>query len=348
MLLVTGGLLWAETGRVAEQLADPGPGQVPPDVLVWDERDEDGRWTGRPGTFIVRERPLRHRSERAAGLELRTHLWRHRNRSAFFVGHRSLDAAPWFVGHRGPRTWLPTVDDRDALDAGLVVPPVSTGGPHHVVVSDLGLLGVERLCRLPGFRWSPGFRPARSVGAIRPEILAWGPPDRRQGIDLVGRALATQQAALRAAGARVRWLGPRRADVPSVEAEDLRRAGVDDLIEVEQHDDPEAALRRRLEGAAALLVCGRPGAWTAEDATLWTAFRAGVRVIGSGPPGAPGLALDRGWDLLPFGDAAGTGAALRRAVCETDRLPGPIGLAGLARDVAGTDAGAGTEAAAGG
>ncbi|HWJ98748.1 MAG TPA: hypothetical protein VNQ33_11355 [Acidimicrobiales bacterium] len=338
-LLVTGGQLWTATGRLVEQLAAPEPGDPRPDVLVWDERDEDGRWEGRPAVFVVRDRPLRQRSPRAAVLELRSHLWRRRDHPVVFVGHQALDAAPWLVRHRGPRTWLPTVDDRSVLDAGLTVPSAGAGGPHHVVVADLELVRSERLRRLPGHRWSPGFRPQRPVTPARPEILVWGPPDRTQGVDLVGRALASHHGALRTAGARVRWIVPLGAEVPAAEADDLRRAGVDDLIEIEPHADPEAALRPRLEGAAALLVCGRPGAWTAEDATLWTAFRSGARVIGFGPPPPADLALDGGGDLLAFGDVAGMGAALSRAVQTADRLPGPIGLAGLVRDLAGTVSG---------
>ncbi|MGN6692719.1 MAG: hypothetical protein ACTHN0_00950, partial [Aquihabitans sp.] len=210
------------------------------------------------------------------------------------------------------------------------------GGPHHVVVGDLALAASDRLRALPGHRWSPGFRAAAPDIAPRPEILVWGPPDRRQGVDLIGRALASQAEALRAAGARVRWLVPIGAELPAAEADDLRRAGVDDLVELEPHDDPEAALRPRLEGAAALLVCGRPDAWTAEDATSWTAFRSGARVIGFGPPPPRDLALERGWDLRPFGDVAGVAEALVQAVQATDRLPGPVGLEALVRSLPGT------------
>jgi hypothetical protein len=240
------------------------------------------------------------------------------------------------VGHRASRTWLPTVDDRQALDAGLVVPAAAEGGPHHVVVGDLALARSDRLRSLPGHRWVPGFRVARPSVAARPELLAWGPPDRRQGVDLVGRALASQAGVLRAAGATVRWLVPSGAELPAAEADDLRRAGVDDLVVFEPHDDPESALRSRLEGAAALLVCGRPAAWTAEDATLWTAFRSGARVIGFGPPPPTDLDLEYGCDLVAFGDVAGVGEALVRAVRAVDRLPGPIGVEGLVRSLSGT------------
>lgn len=330
-LIVTGGQLWRTTGRLVEQLATPPAGAPWPDVVVWDERDEDGRWDGRPGTFVVRDRPLRARDPRLGALELRVHLWRRRAAPIVLVGRVALESAPWLVHHRGTRTWLPTTDDREALEAGLTIPPAAAGGPHEVLTTELDLLRTGLLRDEPRHRWAPGFRAAAPDAPARPEVLAWGPPDRRQGVDLVGRALAARQDELRALGARVRWIAPPGSAIPDEEADDLRRAGVDDLIVVEPDPDPEQALRSQLEGAAGLLVCGRPGAWTAEETTWWTAFRSGAQVIGFGPPPPPDLVLDGRAGIAPFGDVAAVGAAIVAAVGQTDRLPGPVGLDALVR-----------------
>jgi hypothetical protein len=340
--IITGGQVWATTAALAEVLAAGEPGRPPPGVIVWDERDLSQRWQQRPGTFVVRERwlrtwPARHglagAGARAADLELRADLWRHRSADLAFVGHVALRAAPWLRTHRGVRVWLTTPDDLPALDDGVAIPPVAAGGPHAIVADDLRVRRHPRLASDPRLRWFPGLRWVDRPRVAPTDVLALGAPDRRNGIDLVGRVLAHRAAELRSLGIRVRWIGPPEGAIAAEAAEDLIRSGVDDLISVEQHPDHGVVLRAAMAepSTGAILCCGRPGALRPEDADLVAAYRAGIEVIafGDGPP--DDLQLDGRWTVPAFGDVTAAAEALvgslRRPVDQ--RVPGPVGLSTL-------------------
>jgi hypothetical protein len=350
-LIVVHGQPWEATAELAVRLADDGIAAEPPDLLIWDERDADGRWAGRSSTFEVRTRPVRRILDergrpslgaRAGNLEVRAFLWQRRHRNIAIVGHAALDASPWLRHHRGQRIWLATGNDLPALRAGLAVPSIADGGPHHVLATELELHRSEQLRGEPRHRWQPGFTASRPSSPARPEILAIGPPCRAEGIDLVGRAVASRRDALRHLGARVRWITPPGAEIPQEEVDDLRRAGVEDLFELVPSDDPEGTLRTRLAGAAALVLCGRPGATTPNDETLVRAYRCGVRTIGFPPGAPPDLAIDPRWSQVPLADVSTVGGELVAAVraSEAERLPGPIGLDALFQRL-GTKAGDG-------
>lgn len=339
-LLIVGGGVGDETGRRSRELATGDERRGAADVLVWDERDVEHLWAGRPRTLVVRDDPLATwlharrwtgAGHAATALRIRSHLARRRRSDVVLVGHVALGASPWLARTTGRRLWLPTPDDLDVIEDGLVVPPPSDGGPHTTVVSDLALLAEPMLMDDDRSRWEPGLMVRRRDDRPGARVLAFGPPDRRHGIDLVGRALAARSREIRAAGASVTWLAPVGTGIPEPELADLHRAGVADLIRVVGVKDPSRALEERSPGAAALLLTNRPGATRPDEEALVTAHRHGLRTIGFGTPPAPDLHLDARWTGLPFGDAAEIGDALVRAVRTpgADRPPGPVGLDAL-------------------
>ncbi|HRW36495.1 MAG: hypothetical protein KDB04_09275 [Acidimicrobiales bacterium] len=336
-LIIVGGQVGPATGVLADALVtEPGT-----EVLVWDEGDVEERWTGRAGTFVVRDRRVRRwPSDRGApGLgarvgdaELRWFLRRRATSDVLLLGAVALGAAPWLRRHRGRRAWFPTTDDLAAPAIVTGIPPVDSGGPHVVVSTEVEVRRCAPLRDEPRHRWEPGFRPAPPRPPARPEVLAWGPPDRLHGIDLVGRALATRQDQLRELGVHVRWIAPVGASIPDEEAADLRQEGVLDLIEVVEARDEEAGFRAALAaGGVAVAVCNRPGAsQPSDEAQVW-AHRDGATTIAFGARPAPDLAIDGSWRFLPFGDVAAAGDALVEAAVTqpASRLPGPVGVAKL-------------------
>lgn len=338
-VIIVGGQVGPVTGALADDLAADAGGTA--DVLVWDERDVDQRWTGRAGTFVVRDRPVRRwladhgapgAGARAGDAELRWLLRRRVRADVLLVGEVALGAAPWLGHHRGRRLWFPTTDDLTEHELHRAIPPVEAGGPHQVVSTEVAVRRCRALTDEPRHRWEPGFRTAPPRAPARPEILVWGRPDRLHGIDLVGRALAAQRSRLRELGVRVRWIAPVGASIPAEEAADLRQEGVDDLIDLVEAPDEEAAFRQAVASTAvAVARCGRPGATQPSDEAQVRAHRAGLATISFGDRPAADLAIGASWHTLPFGDVAGASAAIVSAAATPPggRLPGPVGTAEL-------------------
>lgn len=325
------------TGRRAIELVDGAAEPVA--VLVWDEADDADRWTGRSGVYsprggaaasrlAARGRPAA--AARVTGWDLRVQLARWWRSDLVLVGCEALGIAPWSRRHRGRRIWVPTPADVDGPP--VVVPPAGAGGPHTIAAVDPAVARWPGVAVDPRLRWWPGFHAAPpGERSTRTEILAWGPPDRRHGADLLGRSLGPVADRLRRAGAAVRWIAPAGTSLGPDEQADLERAGVADLVEVVAVDDPDAEVVRRAPGAAALVVAGRPGASRPGDEALVAVHRGGARGIGHGWRPPPDLDLARWWQPRDRADVVGLGAALAEAVEHPAPGPptGPTGLRGL-------------------
>ncbi len=308
------------TGSRAVDLVDGA--SEPVVVLVWDEADDADRWTGRSGVYspragavagllTTRGRPTA--AARLTGWQLRGWLARRGRSDLVLVGREALGIAPWARHHRGHRIWMPTAADADGPP--VAVPPVAAGGPHAIAAVDLVVARWPAVVADPRLRWWPGFHPAPPGGrSTRPEVLAWGPPDRRHGADLLGRSLVPVAGRLRRAGAVVRWIAPADARLEPDEHADLDRAGVADLVEVVAVDDPGAELVRRAPTAAALVVAGRPGATHPGDEALVAVFRGGAAGIGQGWLPPADLDLAGWWRSTPRADVVALGGVLADAV----------------------------------
>ncbi|MEZ5179384.1 MAG: hypothetical protein R2746_14220 [Acidimicrobiales bacterium] len=338
-LVVVGGEPAPATGALVAALLDEPDPQLVPRLVVWDQLAVGWRWRERPAAIESGHRPVRRRLEsvglddlgrRAGQAELKAYLRRHRAADVVVVGRHGLACAPWFREHRGARIWIPTPDDLVALEAGFAVPAEADGGPERIVSVDTELGTSERLRHDDRHRWVPGFLLAPPAAVGRAEVLACGPPDRTHGVDLVGRAVAARAPELRALGARVTWLAPEGSALPDEEHQDLRRAEVDDLVEVQVVPDVADAVAERLPGAAALVGRGRPGGHLAIEARA-LAHRLGVHVVDLAPEPAPPPELASRCTGPAFGDVLAVGDALVAAVrrSPSGRPLGPVGLAEL-------------------
>jgi hypothetical protein len=337
-VVVVGGGAPLATAALARCIADAGDGQV----VVWDERDTEGWWRQRPGTFEVRALPLADRAGERFGPGARdattralltAHLVRHRRSDVVLVGRRALLAAPWFRRHRGRVVHVPTLDDLHPLAAD-EIPAVAAGGPTSIAAIAAAADRSDHLEDLADHRWSwlPGWQPEEEPPrpAGQPLVVALGPVSRMGGIDVLGRALAHQHESLRSAGARVRWLTDRGLELPAEDLADLHRAGVDDLVEVRPADP--TTLAASLDRAAAVVLCGRDPDAHRDDPVLRAAHRRGARLIATDRHRCPAGIADR-WTAVPLGDARSLGAAIAGAVeiAGRDGLtpPGPFGVDGL-------------------
>lgn len=342
-LIIVGGDPGTATTRLALRAATAADGSPVGTAVVWGDLDVGGCWTDRRSAFVVRARPVRtyltdHVSpdvgRRAGDLELRFHLRRHGRSDLLLFGHRALGVAPWLRGHAGHRVWFPTSDDHEALGRGVEIPQPSSGGPHHIVTTGPTLARLDALRSDPRHRWVPGFTFTSPCTEAGPTIVAWGPPDPCHGIDLVAWAVARRAADLRVVGARIRWIGPVGSTIAAGDAVDLERAGVTDLIDFEQSEDPQEAFLRATASAAALVLCGRPSASVPFEETLASAFQAGIPIIQFDDGPAVEFAGD--WVTPPpFAEIDSLGDAMVRSIGLARRPPGPIGLAALADRVEG-------------
>ncbi len=338
-LVVVGGEVGPATSALAASLLAPDHADDVPRLVVWDQLAVAWRWRERPAVIEGGHRPVRRRLEglglddlgrRASQAELRAYLRRHRVADVVVVGRDGLAGAPWFLGHRGARVWIPTLDDLVALEAGFAVPGEATGGPQRILTIDTEVAGAERLRHDARHRWQPGFLLREPATVPSPEVLACGPPDRTHGIDLVGRALAARAADLRALGVRVSWLAPVGSALPAEELQDLHRAEVADLVDLVTVPDVPAALAERVPGAAALIGDGRPdGALPIEARAL--AYRHGVRVVDLADAREPRPELLDRRTGVAFGDVLAVADALVAAASAGpgSRPQGPIGLQAL-------------------
>lgn len=338
-LVVVGGALEPATAAVVEAFMAPDAPHEVPRLIVWDEVAVAWRWRDRPATIEAGHRPLRERlsgiglddlGRRSSQIELRAYLRRHRVADLVVVGREGLGCAPWFRDHQGARVWIPTPDDLVPLEAGFALPTAADGGPELILTIDTEVAEAERLRHDTRHRWEPGFllRPSRTPS--RPEILAGGAPDRVHGVDLVGRALAARAGELRSLGAQVTWLAPHGATLSVEELQDLHRADVADLVQVETVPDVAASLAERLPGAAALIGHGRPGGELPIEARA-LAHRHGVRTVDLRPTPAPRPELLGRRTGPAFGDVLAVADALVAAVrVEPGARPlGPVGLQDL-------------------